>query len=267
MFFASRALVATNQLLARLHMASERFRDALVTGHLRETYGRCVTYVRYRWLPSERSARWERKPSEPHRLSIVIVTYQQPEGLDCLLASLNCQTRRNFDVIVIHDGSHDETRMLLARRMAEYDFPCRFIETDRRYDDFGHSLREIGIGMATGDFLLITNGDNYYCPRFVEFVFEAIDLHDLDIVTWDMVHSHSRPGFWPHPAYWPFSTCPIKGGIDIGAFLVRTSCAKSVGFRDTAFAGDATYFEDLLTAGSGTGVKIGKVEKTLMVHN
>ena len=248
---------------------SERLRTMFLGNHLRRVYGNRVTYARHRWPPSERSERWVRKPPVAHRLTIVVVTYRQLEALACLLASLNCQTLRNFDVLVIHDGSDDETRQLIERRAADYDFPCRYLETDERFDDFGHSLRDIGIRAATGEFLLITNGDNYYCPRFVEFVFEAIDLHHLDVALWDIVHSHSMPGVSSLPSYSPFSIHPIRYCIDVGAFLVRTTIAKKTGFRDKTPAGDATYFEDIVRSGTeaGMGLTVGKIEKTLMVHN
>jgi glycosyltransferase involved in cell wall biosynthesis len=241
----------------------------LLGSHLRRVHGNRVAYAHHRWLPSERSERWVRKPPAPHRLTIVVVTYRQLEALKCLLASLNCQTLRNFDVLVIHDGRHDATRHLVERSAADYDFPCQYLETDERFDDYGHSLRKAGIRSATGEFLLITNGDNYYSPRFVEFVFEAIDLHHLDIAMWDIVHSHSKPGLSPLPSYSPFSISPVRYCVDIGAFLVRTSMAKKAGFRARTLDADATYFEDLVRAGTATGVRvaIGKIEKTLMVHN
>ena len=103
----------------------------------------------------------------------------------------------------------------------------------------------------------------------MEFVFEAIDLHHLDIAMWDIVHSHSMPGLSLLPSYSPFSIHPIRNCIDVGAFLVRTAIAMKAGFRDRTFVADATYFEDIVRAGTeaGVGLTVGKIEKTLMVHN
>jgi hypothetical protein len=120
--------------------------------------------------------------------------------------------------------------------------------------------------MATGEFLLITNGDNYYSPRFFEFAFEAIDSQLLDIVIWDMVHSHSKPGRTQNPANCPFSVYPVRYYIDIGSLMVKSSIAKQTGFRDKSFAGDATFLEDVLNLPSAR-LRIGKIQKTLMMHN
>ena len=102
----------------------------------------------------------------------------------------------------------------------------------------------------------LTNGDNYYAPRFVEFMFEAIDKHHLDVAFCDIVHSYT---------YRFFRTRPFRNYIDMGCFIARSAAAKSVGFRDKTFTGDATYFEDLLTL--SRRLVVGKINKVLMVHN
>jgi hypothetical protein len=202
--------------------------------------------------------------ADDKRLSIVIVSYRQPDQLSCLLHAFACQTLQNFEILVLHDGADAPTRNVVERFAAEHPLvPCRYIETSQRFNDYGHSLRQIGINEARHEYILITNGDNYYAARFVEFIFAAIDDQALDAVVFDMVHSHF--------SYAPFSTAPLRWGkqrwaIDMGAIVVRTDMARSVGFRDKTYQGDASYVEDLL--GSETGPrKVGKLQRTLFVHN
>jgi len=87
-------------------------------------------------------------------------------------------------------------------------------------------------------------------------IVEAIDKHGLHIAFCDMVHSYT---------YGLLRTRPFRNYIDLGCFIAKTAAAKSVGFRDKSFSGDATYFEDLLKNVSAPVV--GKVAKVLMVHN
>ena len=87
-------------------------------------------------------------------------------------------------------------------------------------------------------------------------MFEAIDKHGLDIAFCDMIHSYT---------YGLLRTRPFRNYIDMGCFIAKTAAAKSVGFRDKSFSGDATYFEDLLNYLPAPAV--GKVAKVLMVHN
>jgi hypothetical protein len=139
-------------------------------------------------------------------------------------------------------------------------------ESEVRYNDWGHSLRALGIKEARAEFLHITNGDNYYVPRFTEFAFEAIDAGRLDIALWDLVHSYSSPRRQTLRCYTPFRVYPAKYMVDIAAIIVRTSFAQRVGFHDRSHSGDASYVDRLLRLPE-PAIKVGKVEKTLAVHN
>jgi len=189
-------------------------------------------------------------------LTIVVATYQQELALDCLLKSLACQTLQNFKVLVIHDGPSQTTPPIVHACARVRPEVFEYLETPNRTNDFGHSLRAVGIERTNTEFVLLTNGDNYYTPRFVEFMFEAIDKYDLDIAFCDMIHSYT---------YGLLRTRPVRNYIDMGCFIAKTDAAKSVGFRDKTFSGDATYFEDLLHYLPTSAV--GKVRKVLMVHN
>lgn len=257
---------AVTRCQQRLSQLFETTANWLLARHLYSLYGGRVSCTSFRLLQAEHGQRWQRKAAQEHRLTIVVATYKQPIALDCLLSSLRCQTLQNFDVIVLHDGADEETGRLAATYATLEGGRYRYVETASRFNDFGHSLRDIGIDEATGEFLLITNGDNYYAPRFVEFVFDAIDTHALDLAMWNFVHSHSNPGGTQLLAYSPFPVYPVKNRIDIGSFMVRSAVAKEVGFRDKSHDGDASYLQDILDR-PGASLRMGKVEKTLMVHN
>jgi hypothetical protein len=204
----------------------------------------------------------------PHALTIVVVAYRQPMPLLCLLASLASQSRQNFDVIVLHDGPHAPSREVVERFAAMHPaMPMRYIETEQRHNDYGHTLRDMGIKMAQGEFLLVTNGDNGYGPRTLEYAFAAIEQDRLDLVMWDMVHSHANPGGTGAQANRPFTVFPLRLRSDVGAFIVRTARARQVGFRDRSHDGDATYLEDLLYRATPRPVRVGLVHRTLLMHN
>ncbi len=199
------------------------------------------------------------------KLSIVCVTYKRPKLLKVLIESFLAQTIQNFEILVMHDGPDEETRLILEDYAKNYPGKVTPYFSDNRYNDYGHSLRDLGIAMCKSQYLLLTNDDNYYAPVFIENMFEAIETQKLDIVYCDMVHSHVFPEL-PNPiGYQTLITEPRRWRIDIGAFIARTDLAKIVGFRDKGFEGDATYFEDLLSLVPEP--KVGKVEKVLFVHN
>jgi len=255
------------RLTQRLRDVRNRFVDSFVSWRdrvrLRRLYGQNVTLVNFNESANEGS-RWATK-RENTRLTVVVAAYHQVTELDCLLKSFACQTLQNFKVIVIHDGQHDETREVVKQNSLKFPGLFEYMETKERHNDYGHSLRSMGIEWAQTEFVMLTNGDNYYAPRFVEFMFEAIDRGSLDVVLCDMVHSHLNPGYSIQRSYRFFRTRPFRHCVDIGSFIAKSEKSKKVGFRDKRADGDATYFEDIL--GKTGPTTVGKVNKVLMVHN
>jgi len=198
-------------------------------------------------------------------ITIVCVSYQRYKNIPVLIHCFLAQTLQNFKLLVLHDGYDATMDGILGRFKQEYPDIFDYKFSDVRYNDYGHSLREKGIGMLDTEYVLLTNDDNYYCPKFLEYMFGAIHAHKADIVMCDMIHSHNQPGGRPQLPYNLFVTMPKGGSMDIGCFIARSELAKKVGFRDKTHDGDATYFQDIVQA--TPGIRIAKIDHVLFVHN
>src|SRR5262249_10816778 len=144
--------VRIRRFLFGLHVGkSLRFlRDALA---VRQRYGSRVRFIRCEDSSKEDpSTRWRFMEEVSLRLTIVVTTYKQKLALDCLLKSLICQTLQNFKVLVIHDGPDADTRDIVKVYLQAYPKKFEYLEMERRYNDFGHSLRQIGIDMTKTEF-------------------------------------------------------------------------------------------------------------------
>jgi hypothetical protein len=115
--------------------------------------------------------------------------------------------------------------------------------------------------------VLLTNADNYYIPHTVRFLTEAALSTRADVLMFDMVHSHDRPGGRTLPAYSFFATSYARGSIDMGSAVVRGELARRAGFKDRTHDGDATYFEDVARARLPGSLSICKIPRVLLVHN
>jgi glycosyltransferase involved in cell wall biosynthesis len=94
-------------------------------------------------------------------VSVIIPTYNQARFLRAAIESALGQTRPALEVIVVDDGSTDETPGILAR----YDDRIRV----RRQENRGPSAaRNAGISAARGDFLLFLDSDDVLLPACVE---------------------------------------------------------------------------------------------------
>ena len=198
-------------------------------------------------------------------LTIVCVAYKRYQNIQVLIHSLLAQTVQNFKLLILHDAYDEQMDVLLSQYKARNPSLIDYAFTEVRHNDFGHTLREIGIRLVDTPYLLLTNDDNYYCPIFVENMMQALHAHQADLVLCDMIHSHNNPGGHQQPPYSLLKTAPQPGSIDIGCFIVKSSLAKQVGFRDKRHDGDATFFADILS--KNPQIRVAKVNQVLFVHN
>lgn len=208
-------------------------------------------------------------PPKKKLIHIVAVAYEKFNHLTIFVQSVINQTADNWFLTVIHDGPNETFDSIMKAFQIRNPDRISFFHTDERYNDYGHTLREIGIRRAHGDYLLLTNADNYLIPRMIEFVNEPIEsaVPAPDVVMYNMIHSHNTPGFRPLPSYSFFETEYRRYSLDMGAAVVKMDLAKRVGFRDKGYAGDATYFEDVQAAKLPEKLAIVKLPMVLFVHN
>lgn len=96
----------------------------------------------------------------PLEISVVVSTYQRPGHLRRCLQSLAAQqgVDGQFEVIVVDDGSQDETADLVAQVRREAAFPVKF----STHPHEGYQLarcRNSGIRASAAPYLLFTDGD------------------------------------------------------------------------------------------------------------
>lgn len=98
----------------------------------------------------------------------VIVPYYDgsvsDDELTRCLASLAAQTFRDFEVLLFHDGPPSRGLPAPPADVPGYTPRC----TSARANDFGHSLRDVGIRLAKGEYIIHLNADNLLYPFALE---------------------------------------------------------------------------------------------------
>lgn len=109
------------------------------------------------------------------KYSVIIPVYNRPEEVGELLESLNAQNRKNFEVIVVEDGSITKCKSVVEEFMPELD--VSYFYKDNGGQGF---TRNYGFGKARGEWLIVFDSDCLIPPNY----FEAVDLylqeHDID---------------------------------------------------------------------------------------
>jgi hypothetical protein len=204
-------------------------------------------------------------------IHVVAVAFQRHGELKVFVQSWINQTSSDWKLTVIHDGYDEDFINIMNNFVRICPEKINFKCTERRYNDWGHSLREIGLQGASGRYVLLTNADNYYIPRAVEFINLAISgaKQEYDVLMFDMVHSHDNPGDRALPSYSFFEVEYKTNSIDMGAAIVSTKLAKAAGFENKSYAADAHYFNQVSKVKTMTGEKllVCKIPRVLLVHN
>jgi glycosyltransferase involved in cell wall biosynthesis len=103
----------------------------------------------------------------PDRISLVITTYEWPAALGLVLASVERQTRLPDEVIVADDGSGAATTALLDAWRER--LPGRLHRVWQQNEGFRAArVRNLGLAVATGDYVIVLDGDMVLHPAFVE---------------------------------------------------------------------------------------------------
>lgn len=117
-------------------------------------------------------------------VSVVIPTYNRAEHVVGAVESVLGQTRPPGEVIVVDDGSTDETPDLFAGASD----PVHYV----RQENAGVSAaRNRGVDEASGDWIAFLDSDDRWNPEKLERQTAALRLHDRS--RWTMANSHVVP--------------------------------------------------------------------------
>ena len=96
------------------------------------------------------------------RVSVIIPAYNAAEFIAGTLASVFAQTFTDYEVIVVNDGSRDDTPQILDELARLYPEHVRVVHHPKNRG-YGGALRT-GFATATKDLIFYTDGDGQYDP-------------------------------------------------------------------------------------------------------
>ncbi|HEY0384538.1 MAG TPA: glycosyltransferase, partial [Pyrinomonadaceae bacterium] len=135
-------------------------------------------------------------------VSICIATYNRAEFVGSSIDSVLRQTYRNVEVVVIDDGSSDDTRRLLE----SYGASIRVAYNDGNRGIAFSKNRALTFSASTARYVGILDSDDYYHPQFVERCVQFLESRtDVGLVYTDdiMVDVNGRE-LWRQPSIEPW---------------------------------------------------------------
>jgi glycosyltransferase involved in cell wall biosynthesis len=108
----------------------------------------------------------------PEKVSIVLPTYNGAKYLRQSIDSCLNQTYKNIELIIVDDGSRDETPQIIR---SYQDERIKYIRHDKN-KRLPHALNT-GFSKATGDYLTWTSDDNYYAADAIESMIVSLQTN------------------------------------------------------------------------------------------
>ncbi|EUJ25402.1 glycosyltransferase family 2 protein [Listeria cornellensis] len=98
------------------------------------------------------------------KVSIIIPIYNIEKYVERCLDSILAQSYQNFEVLAVDDGSTDHSGMLL-KRYVDQDTRVSIIQ---KPNGGQASARNLALTQASGDYILMIDGDDYILPNLLE---------------------------------------------------------------------------------------------------
>ncbi len=167
------------------------------------------------------------------RVSVVLPVYNHGRFLPCAVESLCAQTFTDFELIIVNDGSTDDTRAVLD---ALTDPRISMIHQENRRLP---TALNVGFARARGELFTWVSADNYCAPLFLEGLVGALDRYPeagFAYAAFAWIDAADRMTGIHRDQAVSYRTL-LKQNPGLAAFLYRRSAQAEVGEYDPALDG------------------------------
>ena len=185
--------------------------------------------------------------SKTSLISIIIPIYNIATYLPRCLDSVCKQTYPNLEIILIDDGSADNS-LEICQQYAQKDARIRVFHQENKGVS---AARNLGLKKTSGEFITFIDGDDWVVPHYVQCLFDLIEEYKTDIAIGGVVNatsssslvfpngSHSRGIIRQEDA---FFNPPHNTSINIASKLYRKSVLEGLIFNTNCSLGEDQLF-------------------------
>lgn len=112
-------------------------------------------------------------------ISIIIPTYNRAHTIGGAIESLLGQTYQNIEVIVVDDGSEDNTEEIVTAYRQKSQIPIKYV---RKENGGCASARNMGLEYAKGECVAFLDDDDEMLPNALESLLERLNDSESDFV-------------------------------------------------------------------------------------
>lgn len=170
-------------------------------------------------------------------VSVVIATFNMGQYLPDAIESVLSQTWENLELIVVDDGSNDNTADRMTRFNA--DPRVRYIQTENRGQP---RAKNRGIKEAYGDFIAFCDADDLWHPEKLKIQMPLFAVRDVGVVYSEVSYIDQNGNDVNKPRPYERHSGDVthhlvmKNFIPFGTAIIRRACIEKNGVFDEAIS-------------------------------
>lgn len=124
------------------------------------------------------------------KVSIIVPIYNIKEFLPACLNSIIDQTYKDFEAILVDDGSTDGSS-LIVDEYASRD--SRFVSLHKKNGGLVRAWQD-GVKKTSGDYLLFIDGDDFFAVDAISNLMKPVEAHNVDMSIGNFFYDHRPNG-------------------------------------------------------------------------
>ena len=115
------------------------------------------------------------------KVSVIVPAYNSEKYIEKCIETVNEQTFKDYEMLIINDGSTDKTLEIIENKMKEYNW-LRVITIENHGQGYA---RNLGVREAKGDYVLFLDSDDLLKPETLELTVNKMEEEKPDAVFFD----------------------------------------------------------------------------------
>lgn len=111
------------------------------------------------------------------KVTFIIPCYNVEKYVEACISSISKQSYQNLEIIPVNDGSQDSTGIILDR-ISHGDNRIKVLH---KSNGGVSSARNIGIRIATGDYIVFVDGDDYIAEDYTHYMISLVEKNNADM--------------------------------------------------------------------------------------
>lgn len=116
------------------------------------------------------------------RISVILPVFNGEDYLKKAIESTLCQTFTDFELIIVNDGSTDDTSEIIN------SFTDERVKIINQSNQGPGAARNNALEIAEGDYVMFLDSDDWFCKDALEIAYGEITKFNVDLTFFQMVN-------------------------------------------------------------------------------